>query len=243
VSDNRGVQGPVGSWEIAATHDAIKSFELFPVIITFRAIDPAMCAYPISDVKPSGTTLPIDGKLCQEYTMRFSADSIVHFWLDPARDFVVCRVCRVRQERLTAQYDIQYEPNEICGWIPVSWARNYYRPNGEIISATSVQVLHTQLNHSQPAEQFDVTFPPGTIAIDAKKGTMYRVQADGSMRELNAKGEEIAEPIAQPGIAGTIAQPGQQRYHWYERILVGFAAAISILILAYWLRRTWRIVA
>ena len=73
------------------------------------------------------------------------------------------------------------------------------------------------------------SFP--AVRISLLKSKVHRAVVTGA--DLNYEGSlTISADLAE--VAGL---------EEYERILVGFAAAISILILAYWLRRTWRIVA
>jgi hypothetical protein len=231
----RGLSGdrePLGDFESAGTLPEMRSsYTLLPVTMTFRGLNPVACAYPIYDLKYSGNELPIDGRPCREYALKLSADLTLSFWLDTARDYVVRRIRQVKENRLAEQFDIQFQPHQACGWTPASWARSLYGPGGAVLMTTSVEVRQIEINDSLPAAQFDLRFPEGTLVIDRRKATQYRVRADGSMRELSSTGEELP---------GTVAQPGDPWYRRHQWLLLSAGAALLILLLAYGLRRRRR---
>ncbi len=142
------------------------------------------------------------------------------------------RITLRRQGQLLDQVDITYRPDEIAGWFPTSWVRNQYAPGGAVRRTTKIEVLEVRFNEPQPAEQFDVVFPTGTTVIDDRNDlTFYRVQPDGSMREVSPSGEVLSASIAQPGDS------------WYRRnrwILACLGMALVGLVLAGVLKRRRR---
>jgi len=184
---------PIGVIQQTAGPAALDSFELTPITLAFRGLTPACAPYSVMEMQPSGNTLPIDGAPCHEYVIARSAD--LSFWLDPGQDHVIRRICTYRQGRLMNQVDICYRPDNVCGWAPVSWVRNEYIPLvGTALTTTHVAILDLRLNESQPAEQFDLSFSPGTTFEDQRNKKRYRVQSDGSLLELLPSGEVVPHP-------------------------------------------------
>jgi hypothetical protein len=145
----------------------VKAFTPAPLTTTFRGLDPMISAFPAADMKPSGVTLLIDGALCEEHVIDYS-DVILSSWLDTTKDYVPRRLRLQRQGRLLEQADVTYRRHETCGWSPTSWVCNYYSGHATILRSTSVQVLDFRVNEPQPAEQFDIRFPPGTTVRDGR---------------------------------------------------------------------------
>jgi hypothetical protein len=218
----RGISGegePLGLVETGSLHSDLKCYELAPILTTFRGLNPAMSSDPVTDMKPSGRTLLIDGSPCQEYVQQRSNGVFVRYWLDPAKNYVVRRLCTPRPNRQTDQMDIRYRPHELCGWVPVSWVWTDYSPTGERQGTSTVDVLKIRLNAVQPAEQFENHFPAGTFVSEVDKHKDYRVRADGSMREVSPTGEEQENSTVQV---------------W---LLVGLGVVYVAVVLKYTLRK------
>jgi hypothetical protein len=225
-----GVSGkgnPVGTIDKDAWQDAMKSAVLTPITMAFRGLDLAISPYLIGDLKPSGITLPIDGAPCQEHVVNFS-DATKSFWLDPGKDYVVRRMRLQRRGHLVDQCDISYRRHDAWGWVPASWVRNQYSPAGTVLVTTKVEVLEMRLNDPQPAEQFDIQFPAGSQVFDIRNAKNYRVQPDGTMRELSPSGEELPGSVPQPG------DPWYRRNKW---LLLSLGVVLAALVLPYAMRR------
>src|SRR5262249_33934052 len=152
---------PLGIFYSGASHPETRSYEITPILMAFRGFNGAMSPYRIPDLKPSGSTLPIDGAPCQEQVMKFANNSIESFWLDPTKDYVPRRIRNQPTTRLIEQADIHYRRHDTFGWVPDWWVQNFYSASGRVLTSTKVEVLEMGLNEPQPAEQFDIHFPVG----------------------------------------------------------------------------------
>jgi hypothetical protein len=208
--------------------------EVFPLTMTIRGLSPAVAQHLVSQMRPSDNTVTIDGAPCKEYTVKSSAARTDRYWLDPARDYVIRRIRRMEKQRggqLVQQVDVAYRPHNACGWVPASWVHRHYTPAGAAGRTTTVEVLDLRLNEPQPAELFDLRFPPGTTFYDARAGKAYRVQPDGSI------GEDPIRPRTELPVA--VVPP---REPWYRRnkwLLIGLGAMLAALGLRHALQR-WR---
>ncbi len=189
--------GPLGSIEKAAYQEKVKSYELTPLTVTFRGLNPAICPDALADAKPSGVTLPINGESCQEYVLARSS-LVISLWMDPTKDYVIRRISKQRNGKIVEQHDITYQRNALVGWVPESWARHFYLPEGGLQRTGKMKVLEMELNTAQPHQQFDLQFPPGTWVFDQRTMKDYRVQPDGSMSEVVPERKESAVGIDEP---------------------------------------------
>jgi hypothetical protein len=231
-SSDQGGVNPIamGTIESEAREKNMQYILLTPITTTFRGLDSASCPYPIGKMNPTGVALPIDGVRCREYVMKTSATTSVSCWLDPAKEYVIRRFrCLERpQNRLTEQIDVTYRPHEVCGWVPVSWIRTQYSSAGNVLITTNVAILILRINEAQPAEQFDIQFPPGCHVQDHRNGKDYLVQPDGMMREFSVATGDL--------LSGSVAQPGTPWVHRHKWLLASLTVVLLALILAVWLR-------
>jgi hypothetical protein len=72
-----------------------------------------------------------------------------------------------------------------------------------------------------------LSFPPETRVYDHGQKAFYRVQSDGTMRELSPLGDDLASVVAQPGASWL------GRYQW---LLASLAMVLVILAAGH----TWR---
>jgi hypothetical protein len=207
-----------------------RPFSLDPITMAFRGLNSDLSWRVIPAMKPSGNTLPIDWAPCQEYVINVTkSDQTFNFWLDPDKDYVVRRISHQSPGRLFAQTNIRYRRDDACGWVPDSWVRNEYSAAGKVSSTTRVDVVAMRLNEPQPAELFDVQFPPGTMVADQRNHKEYRVQPDGSLRELSrVTGQEL--PVSE-------GQPEGAWYWRYKWLLAGSGVVLAGLAWQYAVRR------
>jgi hypothetical protein len=233
-ADGIGNDIPTGFILHEARLSDARSVLLTPIMQTFRGLNPVLNGLPLSDLKPSGVKLPIGGAPCQEYAIDDGRTSI-NYWLDASKDYALRRMRTQQQGRLINQIDVTSYRQEDCGWVPISWVFNEYSAAGATLQTDKVQVLELQLNDAQPAQQFVLQFPPGTDVMDARQTKMYRVQPDGSMREVDlATGKELSRSVPQPGA------PWYQGHQW---LLVGLGVllcAAAAFLLAWRKKRTRR---
>jgi hypothetical protein len=154
-----------------------------PLRLAFRGVMEHFAIIPLAKLKPTGATLMIDGTPCQEYAYARSEKSRELIWVDPARGYIVRRMKSLTDGKPHTQYDIDYR-KEAGVWVPTNWAYQQFSPKGDVLKTVKAEVLRMRLNEPQPAERFDLTFPPGTFVYDETSGKEYRIKPDGSRREF-----------------------------------------------------------
>ena len=195
--------------------------------MSFRGSNPAICPRSITEMKPSGITLPIDWAPCQEHTITLNHRNMIeHLWLDPDKSYVIRRY-----EGGMGQIDIRYRRDDTWGWVPESWVQNEYSQTGVLRKTIAVDVLEMRINEPHPAELFDIRFPPGCVVHDIGPMSykVYRVLPDESMREISERtGEFLPETKVRP----------EGAWYWrYRWLLGGFGVVCAGLIWQYAMRR------
>jgi len=164
----------------------VRAFDLIPLNSTFRGTDPRFTGYAAGQLKPTNRTVEIDGAKCIEFapapTGRQPASTTAYYH-DPKQGYVVRRVRSASNGRTTQQLDITYRRDKQHGWLPVSWVRTDYGPDGALLRTTRFTILDLRLNAPQAPEQFDIRFPPGTRVYDQRDNGWYLVQPNGELRE------------------------------------------------------------
>jgi hypothetical protein len=198
---------------------------LSPLSLTFRPFTRHLSEKWLEEMKPSGTSLLIEGASCVEYVTKYAGGT--HFyWLDPSKEYVLRRLRKEYKNWPSAQYDISYGQHSIIGWAPTSWMCNVYGSDGRLLVSTKVEVLEMRVNEPVSPDQFEFDYPPGTIVTDNRdKSRCFRVQADGSMREVSSINyEELPD-------SSSITQPGDPLKWLFLSLLL--ATAMLVLINAW----------
>lgn len=202
--------------------DFVLAVELEPLTLAFRPFSPSFSADLLPRMKPSGVALPIEGALCQEYLFGPPQGFRRSYWLDPAKDHLPRRIRIQSAGRLADQIEVRYRRQDGRDWIPAAWVRTQYSTEGAVLSTTRFEVLELRVNAEQPPELFDVRFPEGIEVYDQRDDKSYRIQSDGSMRELSRKGQLLPRSVPQPDDS------------WYQRNrgLLVVAGILVILLVA-----------
>jgi hypothetical protein len=179
-------------------------------------------------MKPTGTSLPIDGSRCDEYVITSAPNDVDSFWLDPGKDYLVRRHQRRSPKRLLYQTDIKYRKDDELGWLPASWAFTQFSSSNAVSVSMDITVLDLRINDRQPQDQFLITFPPGSSVEDERARKKYIVQDDGNMREESRRGELLPASVPQPG------SPWYKRHQW---LLIGGVLSVIAVGLALLARR------
>jgi hypothetical protein len=214
--------------------ESAKTSLLWPITMTYRAFDPQIISYPWAGILPTGASLVIEGVECREYEIKPSTTTSIRFWLDPTSDFIPRRISYWKKGLLREQLDIAFERHEPTNWVPVSWVRKRYALDGGALVTTRVEVVSLRLNEPQPADLFEMSFPPGTRVNDNGKKKAYIVQANGDMHEVTPGFTEIPNPVTvatQPGVLWF------QRYKWLILGLAGILFLVGILLLIVWKKK------
>lgn len=200
----------------------IKLIHLMPLMLTFRGMSSIHSSYVVGDMRSTGAMLVIDGSKCEEYVIRFSPNRREQFWLDPEKDYVLRR-----HQRSWDQTDVSYRRDANWGWVPTSWKRTEYTSAKSVAATMTITLQNMRINDAQPESQFTLEFPAGSTVEDQRDNKSYRVQPDGSMREVSGSGDLLP---------GSIPQPGTSWYRQYKWSMVSIGL-ISTIILVYLARR------
>jgi hypothetical protein len=157
--------GPSGAIDRGIRDMTGKRFS--PLMMAFRGDDPTLCEYSTDKLKPADGVLSIDGDECKEYRLLAGrSTATTSLWLDPARDYLPRRICVKNGGSVTRQTDVTYRRDDAGRWVPASWVSTYsFLPRYPVVTTTRT-VLDVQFNVPQPAEQFELQFPPGTTVGD-----------------------------------------------------------------------------
>ncbi|MBY0513959.1 MAG: hypothetical protein K2P78_08625 [Gemmataceae bacterium] len=196
----------------------IKSYQVVPLTMHFRACDPGVTPYDVRALKKTGQQLPVAGRRCEEYQHVVTPDSVVTFWFDAEAGYALRRIRKLRRGHNYEQYDVEYRPDAVAGMVPTSWVRTEFDEAGKVRTETRVTVTDLRINPALDSAEFDVRFPPGCHVDDQRTGKEYRVQADGDMRRITPDGRELDETIPQPGSP------------WYWRNVWVVVAGIVVVI-------------
>jgi hypothetical protein len=199
---------------------------LIPIGLTFRGLSPLLHSFSINKVKPTEATFAIDGAQCQEYAVTESGAGKASLWLDPSKGYVLRRMQSRNRVGVVDQLEVSYRRHDSFGWVPSSWVHSKRHPDGRTLISTKVEVLTLRLNDPQPAAQFDIRFPPETFVNDFREGERnakyFRVQPDGSMREVSSTGQELASCGSEPDASSN------QRSPW---LLLGIGVVVAAILL------------
>jgi hypothetical protein len=219
---NEGV--PWGSFGRRFSRPVIGDRLLLPIVQAFRGADPRNGCDVCGEMKPTGNTLVIDGAVCEESLVEYWTGWATSYWLDPDSDYLARRICLRWGDWITEQFDIRYRRHEKDGWAPESWVRkDFFRGDPGI--TTTVEVLDLRLNAPQPAERFELIFPPGAFVSETGNGgKQYQVQPDGSLREVSPSSPPPADP--EPPDDSSVG------HHKWLAIGVAMAFAIIVYVLA-----------
>jgi hypothetical protein len=208
-----------------------------PITAAFRGLERMeLSGWPVRKTGSREGTLTIEGTTWQEYVVRVTPDRKRSFWLNPAQDYLTRRVQTFRNDRLIDQMDIrndrlqQDQPADpaVC---PVEWDYTEFGTSDKPLHTVKVTVTKKEFNKQKPPEDFEINFPPGTEVYDRRDTKCYRVQADGSLRELDVNTSAEMLWFGEPNGAA-----------WYRnRWLFGGAAVVVVAgFLVIYLRRKKR---
>jgi hypothetical protein len=234
----KGVSGewqPQGYIQRGAELWFLRQIHILPITLAVRPATMHLCGNWLKEIEPTGRQLPIDGARCAEYIVKSPNPRWQSsYWVDAGKDYVVRRVRWERQGKLDSQLDIYYREHKDPVWLPRAWVLNRYAPEGTLLSSAKAEVVEVQSNAPIPAQQFELQFLPGTLVVDKRQTPHkdYRVQPDGSMREVS--------PLTHEALANSasVPQPGQSWYWQHKGLLLGILVAAVVLGCRYaWFRK------
>jgi hypothetical protein len=203
---------PQGSISEADTRSLIMNdITMGPVMFAFRMLEPEM--------RPMDTSPPfqverseVDGKVL--YRLDFSGqppDIQRILTVDPDYDFAIVRYVLKNRGRLRVQVDISYRRDDESGFpVPTGWTSTSLSGTGEVRSAAVATVTHCTLNPRLEPDEFEITFPHGTLVDDRIANQEYIIREDGTNRRVTSAELRAGIPVerlleTEPGEA--IQQP------------------------------------
>lgn len=230
---------PCGTIRAAEKHFSVNEIYLYPLLMTFRAADPKVRPFDISQMSFSGKQMRIQGHACPEIQLQYPAGTGEnHLWVDPSRDFVVPRYVVTSKGKVVYQIDVDYIADQQAGWLPSGWNIVIQFPNGGMRSAIRSKVIESEINSPIPADQFDITFPLGAHVENFVTGDTYIIKKDGSKRPVQR--EEIGLTYQQL----ESSRPGELVDHrprlfrlWWGWILTIGLGAIMLAFCRLWYKR------
>jgi hypothetical protein len=125
------------------------------------------------------------------------------FWTDPDKEFAIIRITGIRADgSVSSQQDIEYDKNDVAGWVPVKWTNTVMDSNGELKRSAEYVVTTYDINPQLPPELFELEFAPGVRVVDTRRGfgkqaVELLVKADGTrivLRGVDPENPVIFEP-------------------------------------------------
>lgn len=223
---------PEGFIGRTARSNDIKSYLLTPLTLWYRGFEPSITPQVLTNYHPSGSVVSIRGRACQEYSPTGNRADATLVWFDQTSGSSPRRIRVDKQGKPRQQFDIDYQLDASGVWVPVSWVRNEYAPDGRVLITTKVDVVSTRLNEKHPDTTFDIRFPVGTRLYNARERKDYIVQNDETLREFDlATGEILSDTAYQPGTSWIV------RNQWWLVACVCVLLVVFGLVWTMWGRR------
>jgi hypothetical protein len=189
VSAGPGYQGISG---------VVDGLDFWPLVLTYRPIAEAGAGIEPRNCRLLPGAVMVRGRTCLRVVETKPDHHVNEYFVDPERDCTIVRALfragkagRTRQ----SQMDIDYEPDPVAGWRPVSWTGIVYRdwrlppqfPGDDHLPRFSASELTSaDWNLEVSADLLQIAFPPRTLVTDSKSRRTYLIRADGSEQVLTA---------------------------------------------------------
>lgn len=156
-----------------------------PLMLAYRPLAASMMAVKVLQMSVKGKAV-IDGRTCMELTESLlQKGSVMYWWLDPEREFVVLRRLVMVNRKPFEEIEIRYWEDKAVGWVPHQWRTiSYNASSGKLLCIHEATLEEAVFNGPVEHTAFDITFPPGTVVTDEKTGSSYLIRSDGSRRVI-----------------------------------------------------------
>jgi hypothetical protein len=160
-------------------------------------------------------------------------------WVDPARDYVVCRYAISTNGQTHVKLDISYQQDPKHGWVPSEWDVTELASADVVLRSFTAKVSDYAINVPLDAALFQVDFPAGTWVTDFREKSDlgshsdYLVRPNGTKRpilrrEIGAKYEQLQK--TESGMALVGSQESLGAWRWFVALttlvtVVAFVAA------------------
>lgn len=211
---------------------------VLPLLRAVRGTRPVFRGEDLDEFEVTGAVTTIAGRRVHELTARGGPSHTErHLWIDPARGHVLVRYVLGPAGRPRHQIDIQYQPDSVVGFIPVSWKEvETSVESGRVICTIGAKVSNYRINPELPGSEFRFDLPTGTRVVDetGKGPRRYITLHDGGKRVIRPDevSKSYQELLDTPGPSGSI----WTGYRWW---LAGAAGTVGLCLLStrFWLAR------
>ncbi len=207
--------------------------KLIPFMLAVRSGQPHH--RKLADYTQTGQMVAVEGRDCVEFLGGSQHGKAEYIYLDPKRDWVVCRIDGYKEGKLIRRITAEYNAERVVGWLPSNWSYVTRSPNGAAISSGKVTVAKYEINVEIPDDEFTPKYPPGTFVVDDMYGT----------------GKETVSIIKQDGSAGValplskrptdeqllLANEPPKRRTWRYWLLGGSVLVLGLVTLLWYRRR------
>jgi hypothetical protein len=108
-------------------------------------------------------------------------------WVDSKKDFLPVRYTESQRDTVHRVLDLEYQSDEVHGWVVKSWNSTWTEPEG-YLSSVSAKVLEYSINSKIDDSEFEPEFPPGTWVQNLSTDETYILRSNGQRRPV-LKGE------------------------------------------------------
>ena len=172
--------------------------------------------------------------------MEMFGGHIRRFWLDPARDYVICRQTSQDESTVFTQLDCEYQTVETPSgpvWAPLEWTSWRFGQSGEPTEVSVAKVESVNVNSGLAPEEFQLEFPVGTLVSDDRPGADvgrtgsydYLVMPDGSQRKVTWSERFASYDRLMATDSGMADQPEADDYSWLVVFNICVVMVIALL--------------
>jgi hypothetical protein len=246
MEKNEKLRYPAGNILANPRCDAETGIAYKPIVWTFG--DLGVLALERPAVKPPTAETAVSSRPC--LLVESSRGPLVEsFWIDASRDYSILRYRTAFQGATETQLDCSYERSPGGCWVPVDWtATKFYAPKDIVSALIHVKVKEYVVNPTFAADEFSITFPPGTVVSDGRPAggprggrvVDYLVKEDGSKRVITpAEAQASYETLlkTESGKAATPPAKRPSRWLWVAANCV----LIALLGILFYIRRRSRL--
>lgn len=198
----------------------IINVRLRPIFLTFRMLNANITGLPGATKFKIAHEGVINGR---QLSVMENREQTTELWVDPTEEFVVRRyVISSSDGTPRAQIDIDYVLDEQAAvHVPSKWTCVVLDRQGNVSKQDEMTVDRYEINPIFPEDEFTLTFEPGTIVTDFRKGkdAHWYIDSDGAQH-----------PVARENWAAVVRDgpdtlhPTRTKYVWL------FLGSVSVLI-------------
>lgn len=163
-----------------------RSFDLLPLTLAARPLDPSHCSLELDKFTPAGTA-DVDGWTCEEYRGTPNGESVT-VWLDPAAGHVLRRL-RLTDALGKTVREINVElskDNTARVWMPTAYTDMKTTSAGRN-ETHEFTVERVEVGKQYPDTEFDPPWPAGVRVHDLINGGEFVSDATGELHPADCR--------------------------------------------------------